>query len=117
MRIMAILLALVLASPLAFAQSVYLKCDLEGVDNGPGSESWIEVNGENNLLRVSGVAIPLMMTNDFYGGITAPTGRFRTKYEINRNTGEILITEFGGRTVIWERKGSCIKADPPSKKF
>lgn len=117
MRISTALLALAFASPVAFAQSVHLKCDIDKLKGDGREERWMEVDKTHNLLRDGGISMQLVITNDVYGGITEPVAGFRTKYEINRNTGDVLITEFFERTVKWELGGTCNKSEPPKKKF
>ncbi|GAO71783.1 hypothetical protein [Comamonas sp. E6] len=117
MRSSALFVSLALSSAASFAQSVHLKCDVDSVNGGPRNERWVEIDQTHNLLRDGGVSMPLVSTVDVYGGITSPVAGFRTKYEINRSTGEILITEYKNRTVAWELKGTCDKAEPPKRKF
>jgi hypothetical protein len=109
-------LSCALADP-ALAEVVNLKCSLSDPKGGPPMDSWVSIDQAQNLMRVNGEGLPLVMTNESYASRSLPVAGFITVRNINRQTGAITVSQLSGSQVFGVMKGSCERSDPPPTKF
>lgn len=101
----------------ALAQPINLKWSVENPKNNSRYESWIGIDTASNFMRIDGAALELKVTNDVYSSTTRPVAGFRTVRVIDRETGNLTITELYGSDIAWRHTGTCEKAEPPTRKF
>jgi hypothetical protein len=106
-----------LTAAVAGAQTVHLRCVTEGIQPGTTYEAQVVINVDQNVFRLDGETLGLVMTDDIYGAVSRLLGRPSSKRVIDRKTGEITVTYFDGPDGPFDRKGSCEKVEPPLRKF
>jgi hypothetical protein len=105
----------------ANAEVINLKCQTQDATGGKKVESWIAIDASQNIMRINGEALPLILTNDAYTSRTKMVAGFVTINRIDRQSGEIVRTTLyqedrdGSRAIV--DKGTCERANPPPTKF
>lgn len=116
LRLMAVI-ACTFAVNGAIAAPMTLKCLVQNPANNSQYETWLTIDPEANYMRANGKALELRATSDFYSSTTRPEGGFKTVRSLQRDTGELTVTEIYDSRVVWEHIGACEKATPQEKKF
>jgi hypothetical protein len=112
-----LLASFLLLSAASHAAAFNLRCLVKDDKADTQNESWIAIDVEANYMRVSGSALELSVTNEYYSSKTKPVAGFTTIRRIDRSSGEIVVTELYQSSVAWQQKGTCERADPPKAKF
>ncbi len=117
----AFLAAVGLLSSAAIADILTLKCNIPEGRAGKPYDIWIVIDQVNNSMTVDGARQDLVMTNNRYTTVSKPVATFITTHSIDRESGEIVVTDAhkldGVLRTTGQLKGSCERATPPPMKF
>lgn len=90
-RLLTGLLSAAALCPAFAAEPLTLKCVVKSP--GDSYDLWLVIDTQNNKMRVDGTANELSVTNERYSSRSARVAGFVTVYSMDRQTGELTITE------------------------